>query len=232
MAWVLLLGAAAVPSVSYRQHPLRAAVIDPQDENLLLDPNCGPTTPLSSSGLKPDVGGDSGTAVDGTGAFRATDALGRTRCFGLIAPAKLMASKRLPVIVWFHGVTDDANVPAGLKGEVQGVMSHGCGYRGDTGHTTLAALALKEEFAVVCPEASRFGVSPIGTKTTTPKSFDRESQMAVWEIPPAMNHSSGTPCSDADSRDLAFLDAILGSLDPDRFDLTRVYFAGATEHDV
>ena len=120
------------------------------------------------------------------------------------------------------GVTDDADVLQGVRGEHQGA-EHGCAFRSDTDNSSLASLALESNFALICPEASRF--EPNTAQPSMAQTWTQDL-ITEWEIPPVMNQDTLTPCTDEDSRDLAFIDHILSSLDPTRFDLKRVYFAG------
>eukprot|EP00966_Prymnesium_polylepis_P006034 138139-Prymnesium_polylepis.1 len=127
------------------------------------------------------------------------------------------------VVVWFHGVTDDATVLEGVRGEMNGA-EHGCAFRGDTEANSLASLTFESDFALLCPEASRF--DPTQSSPPVDQAWN-EDLITLWEIPSEMSSAGGgTPCNDTDSRDLAFLEAMLGALDPTRFDLSRIYVAG------
>ncbi|KAL3911629.1 MAG: hypothetical protein SGPRY_008621 [Prymnesium sp.] len=213
-----------------RRSSLNLHVVD--DSLTPLNTNCGLRLHLNQSELIPgqlqafaDKQSEYKRKFNGTGSFLEADAVGRSRCFSLIASMESMRTMRhapLPVVFWFHGVTDDANVLEGLIGR-----EHGCGYRRDvTEGKSLASLALEEnaEFMLLCPEAYRFEARESNlTVYNAPWSMDI---FTVWEIPEQMNSSTGTPCSDSDSRDLAFLENIIKKLDPQHFDLNHIHFAG------
>ena len=102
---------------------------------------------------------------------------------------------------------------SGVIGEANG-QEHGCGFRGDNAHHSLASLALNgtSQFALVCPEALRFNGRPGETKAAAaPWDMD---VITVWEIPEKMSRQEGTPCTDSDSRDLTLVENILAKLDP------------------
>eukprot|EP00966_Prymnesium_polylepis_P191300 4433328-Prymnesium_polylepis.2 len=86
----------------------------------------------------------------------------------------------------FHGFTDDANVVSGVIGESNG-QEHGCGFRGDNAHRSLASLALggTSQFALVCPEALRFSGQPDVVQPSN-SSWGMDL-VTVWEIPEKMS---------------------------------------------